>query len=50
MSYPIRRIEDIDADEIAALKSAGIRTAEKLLEAAEESERTQPAQGQDRHR
>ncbi len=34
MSYPIRRIEDIDADEIAALKSAGIRTAEKLLEAA----------------
>ncbi len=34
MSYPIRRIEDIDADEIAALKSVGIRTAEKLLEAA----------------
>ena len=36
MSYPIRRIEDIDADEIAALKSAGIRTAEKLLETAEQ--------------
>ena len=34
MSYPITAIEDIDADEAEALKSVGIRTAEKLLEAA----------------
>jgi predicted RecB family nuclease len=34
MSYPITDIEDIDADEAKALKSAGIRTTEKLLEAA----------------
>jgi len=34
MSYPIADIEDIDADEAKALKSVGIRTTEKLLEAA----------------
>ena len=34
MSYPITAIEDIDADEADALKAIGIRTAEKLLEAA----------------
>ena len=34
MTYPIRTIEDIDADEAAALRSIGIRTTEKLLEAA----------------
>jgi hypothetical protein len=34
MSYPITTIEEIDVDEAAALKSVGIRTTEKLLEAA----------------
>jgi len=34
MSYSISAIEDIHADEAKALKSAGIRTTEKLLEAA----------------
>ena len=34
MSYPVTDIDDIDADEAEALKSVGIRTAEKLLEAA----------------
>ena len=34
MSYSITAIEDIDADEVEALKSVGIRTTEKLLEAA----------------
>ena len=34
MSYPITAIDDIDADEAEALKAAGIRTTEKLLEAA----------------
>ena len=34
MSYPITAIEEIDADEADALKAAGIRTTEKLLEAA----------------
>ena len=34
MSYPIAAIDDIDADDAKALKSVGIRTAEKLLEAA----------------
>ena len=34
MSYPVTDIEDIDADEAEALKCAGIRTTEKLLEAA----------------
>jgi predicted RecB family nuclease len=34
MSYPIADIEDIDADKAKVLKSAGIRTTEKLLEAA----------------
>jgi len=34
MSYPIADIEDIDVDEAKALKSVGIRTTEKLLEAA----------------
>ena len=34
MTYPITAIADIDADEAEALKSVGIRTTEKLLEAA----------------
>jgi predicted RecB family nuclease len=34
MSYPITAIEDIGAAEVEALKSVGIRTTEKLLEAA----------------
>ena len=34
MSYPIADIEDIDADKAKVLKSVGIRTTEKLLEAA----------------
>ena len=34
MSYPITAIEDIGAPEAEALKSVGIRTTEKLLEAA----------------
>jgi predicted RecB family nuclease len=34
MSYPIADIEDIDADKAKVLKSAGIRTTERLLEAA----------------
>jgi hypothetical protein len=34
MSYSITTIEEIDVDEAAALKSVGIRTTEKLLEAA----------------
>ena len=34
MSYPITAIEAIDADDIEALRCAGIRTTEKLLEAA----------------
>lgn len=34
MSYSITAIDDLDADEIEALKRAGIRTTEKLLEAA----------------
>jgi len=34
MSYPVSDICDIDADEAEALKSLGIRTTEKLLEAA----------------
>jgi len=34
MSYSIAAIEDIDADDAKTLKSAGIRTTEKLLEAA----------------
>jgi len=34
MSYSITAIEDIDADDAQALKSVGIRTTEKLLEAA----------------
>lgn len=34
MSYSIAAIDDIDADEAEALKSVGIRTTEKLLEAA----------------
>ena len=35
MSYRIATIDKIGADEIEALKSAGIRTAEKLLAAAQ---------------
>ena len=34
MSYSISAIEDIDADEARALRSLGIRTTERLLEAA----------------
>ena len=34
MSYSITAIEGIDADDAKALKSVGIRTTEKLLEAA----------------
>jgi hypothetical protein len=34
MSYPITAIEEIGADDAEALKSIGIRTTEKLLEAA----------------
>jgi predicted RecB family nuclease len=34
MSHPISIFDDIDADEIDALKSVGIRTTERLLEAA----------------
>ena len=34
MSYSIGAIEDIDPDEAKALKAVGIRTTEKLLEAA----------------
>ena len=34
MSYPITDIEGIEADSAATLKSVGIRTTEKLLEAA----------------
>jgi len=34
MSYPITDIEGIDGETAAALKSVGIRTTEKLLEAA----------------
>jgi hypothetical protein len=34
MSYPVSSIEDISGDDIEMLKSVGIRTAEKLLEAA----------------
>jgi hypothetical protein len=35
MSYPITTIAEIGVDEAAALKSVGIRTTEKLLEAAQ---------------
>jgi predicted flap endonuclease-1-like 5' DNA nuclease len=34
MSHPISTIREIDEDEVAALKSAGIKTTERLLEAA----------------
>jgi hypothetical protein len=34
MTYPLNTIREIELDEAAALKSAGIRTTEKLLEAA----------------
>jgi uncharacterized protein DUF4332 len=34
MSYSITAIEHIDPDEVDALKSAGLRTAERLLDAA----------------
>jgi hypothetical protein len=34
MSYPIAAIDDIGAEEAEALKALGIRTTEKLLEAA----------------
>ena len=34
MSYSITAIEDVDADDAKTLKSVGIRTTEKLLEAA----------------
>jgi uncharacterized protein DUF4332 len=34
MTYPISHIDGLDADEIKALKSIGIRTTERLLELA----------------
>ena len=34
MAYSIAAIDDLDSDEAATLKSVGIRTTEKLLEAA----------------
>ncbi|MEA2989272.1 MAG: hypothetical protein QOG83_1983 [Alphaproteobacteria bacterium] len=34
MSYPITHIEGLDADEVKTLKSLGLRTTERLLEAA----------------
>ena len=34
MAYSIAAIDDLDAEEAATLKSVGIRTTEKLLEAA----------------
>jgi hypothetical protein len=34
MSYPITHIEGLDADELKSLKASGIRTTERLLEAA----------------
>jgi molybdenum cofactor biosynthesis enzyme MoaA len=34
MSYPITDIEGIDADEIKTLRTLGLRTTEKLLDAA----------------
>jgi predicted RecB family nuclease len=34
MSYSISTIEEIEPDQLAVLRSAGIRTTEKLLEAA----------------
>jgi Domain of unknown function (DUF4332) len=34
MSYSVMRLEEVEAGEASALKSAGIRTTEKLLEAA----------------
>jgi len=34
MSYPITTIEEISVDEVTALKSVGIRTTDRLLEAA----------------
>jgi predicted flap endonuclease-1-like 5' DNA nuclease len=34
MTYPIKRVAGVAKDDIAALKQAGIRTAEKLLEEA----------------
>jgi predicted RecB family nuclease len=34
MSYPITHIEGLDVDEVKTLKSLGIRTTERLLDAA----------------
>ena len=48
MSYPITAIEDIDADEAEALKAVGIRTTEKLLEAAKSPKGRKAAGRQDR--
>jgi predicted RecB family nuclease len=39
MSHPISIFDDIDADEVDALKSVGIRTTEKLLENAKTPKR-----------
>jgi molybdenum cofactor biosynthesis enzyme MoaA len=36
MSYPITQIDGLDEDDILALKGAGIRTTERLLEAAKD--------------
>lgn len=37
VSYPIKNLDGIDADTVAAFKTAGIRTTEKLLDAARTS-------------
>jgi predicted flap endonuclease-1-like 5' DNA nuclease len=37
MSYPISHIEGLDADEIKMLRSFGIRTTERFLEAAKDA-------------
>jgi molybdenum cofactor biosynthesis enzyme MoaA len=36
MSYPITQIDGLDEDDIKALKGAGIRTTERLLDAAKD--------------
>ena len=48
MSYPITDIEGIDGDAAARLKSAGIRSTARLLEAAAHAEGPQSARRQDR--
>jgi len=36
MSYPITHIDGLDEDDVTSLKSIGIRTTERLLEAAKD--------------